>query len=74
MPSNNTGYWGAWAAQSVKFPTLDFSSGHDLMVFRWIDRQIDRQVDRQIDRQGYRQIEMDKLFTVNQKLSKSQKT
>ena len=23
---------GAWAAQLVKGPTLDFSSGHDLMV------------------------------------------
>ena len=23
---------GAWVAQSVKHPTLDFSSGHDLMV------------------------------------------
>ena len=25
-------YWSAWMAQSVKRPTLDFSSGHDLMV------------------------------------------
>ena len=24
--------WGAWVAQSVKHPTLGFSSGHDLMV------------------------------------------
>ena len=24
--------WGAWVAQSVKCPTLDFSSGHDLRV------------------------------------------
>ena len=23
---------GAWVAQSVKRPTLDFGSGHDLMV------------------------------------------
>ena len=23
---------GAWVAQSVKLPTLDFDSGHDLMV------------------------------------------
>ena len=23
---------GAWVAQSAKHPTLDFSSGHDLMV------------------------------------------
>ena len=25
---------GTWVAQSVKHPTLDFSSGHDLMVVR----------------------------------------
>ena len=25
-------YRGAWVAQSVKLPTLDFGSGHDLMV------------------------------------------
>ena len=25
-------YWGTWLAQSVKHPTLDISSGHDLMV------------------------------------------
>ena len=25
-------FWGAWVAQSVKRPTLDFGSGHDLMV------------------------------------------
>ena len=24
--------WGPWVAQSVERPTLDFSSGHDLMV------------------------------------------
>ena len=24
--------WGAWVAQSVKRPTLDFGSGHDLTV------------------------------------------
>ena len=24
--------WGAWVAQSVKHPTLDFGSGHDLIV------------------------------------------
>ena len=24
--------WGAWMAQSVKHPTPDFSSGHDLTV------------------------------------------
>ena len=24
--------WGAWVAQSVKYPTLDFGSGHDLTV------------------------------------------
>ena len=24
--------WGAWVAQSVKCPSLDFGSGHDLMV------------------------------------------
>ena len=24
--------WGAWVAQSVKHPTLDFGLGHDLMV------------------------------------------
>ena len=30
--------WGAWVAQLVKCLTLDFSSGHDLMVWefeRW---------------------------------------
>ena len=26
--------WGAWMAQSVKCPTLDFVSGHDLRVLR----------------------------------------
>ena len=25
-------FWGAWMAQSVKNPTLDFSSGYDLKV------------------------------------------
>ena len=24
--------WGAWVAQSVKHPTLNFGSGHDLTV------------------------------------------
>ena len=24
--------WGAWVAQLVKHPTLDFGSGHDLIV------------------------------------------
>ena len=24
--------WGTWVAQSVKWPTLDFGSGHDLLV------------------------------------------
>ena len=24
--------WGAWVAQSVEHPTLDFGSGHDLTV------------------------------------------
>lgn len=26
--------WGAWAAQQVKCPTVEFSSGHDLLVVR----------------------------------------
>ena len=26
------GFWGAWAAQSVKHLTLDFGSDHDFMV------------------------------------------
>ena len=26
------GLWGAWVARSVKFPTLDFSAGHDLTI------------------------------------------
>ena len=26
--------WGAWVAQSVKRPTLDFGSGHGLTVVR----------------------------------------
>ena len=25
-------FWGAWVAQSVERPTLDFGSGRDLMV------------------------------------------
>ena len=25
--------WGSWVAQSVKRQTLDFGSGHDLMVY-----------------------------------------
>lgn len=25
---------GAWVSQSVKHPTLDFSSGHDLRIVR----------------------------------------
>ena len=28
-------HWGTWVAQSVKCPTLNFSSGHDLRVVRW---------------------------------------
>ena len=24
--------WGAWVAESVKHPTLDFGSGHDFTV------------------------------------------
>ena len=24
--------WGTWVAQSVRHPTIDFSSGHDLTV------------------------------------------
>ena len=26
--------WGTWVAQSVKHPTLNFGSGHDLRVMR----------------------------------------
>ena len=26
--------WGAWVAQSVRHPPLDFNSGHDLRVMR----------------------------------------
>ena len=26
---------GAWVAQSVKYPTLDFSSGHHLMICKF---------------------------------------
>ena len=29
------GHGGAWVAQSVKQPTPDFASGHDLRVVRW---------------------------------------
>ena len=28
----NSPSWGTWLAQSVKHPTLDFGSGHDLRV------------------------------------------
>ena len=28
-------YQGAWVAQLVKHPTLDFGSGHDLMVHKF---------------------------------------
>ena len=28
------GFWGIWVPRSVKCPTLDFSSGHDLRVVR----------------------------------------
>ena len=27
-------FWGTWVAQSVKLPTLDFGSDHDLTVRR----------------------------------------
>ena len=27
---NDAEFWGAWVARSVKHPTLDFGSGHDL--------------------------------------------
>ena len=30
--SQNKEYWGAWVAQLVEHPTIDFSSGHDLTV------------------------------------------
>ena len=30
--NNNNNNKGAWVAQSVKGPTLDFDSGHDLTV------------------------------------------
>ena len=30
--------WGDWVAQSVKQPTLDFGSGHDLMVHEFEPR------------------------------------
>ena len=29
---------GAWVAQSIKQPTLDFTSGYDLGVVRWIPK------------------------------------
>ena len=32
VPHKSTGCWGTWVAQSVKHPTLDLSSGHDLTV------------------------------------------
>jgi len=35
LMSNRTFFWGAWVAWSVKRPTLDFGSGHDLGVVRW---------------------------------------
>ena len=28
-------FQGAWVAQLVKHPTLDFGLGHDLIVVRW---------------------------------------
>ena len=36
---------GAWVAQSVKHPILDFSSGHDLMV-REVELYIGLQANR----------------------------
>ena len=27
--------WGAWMAQLIKCPTLNFGSGHDLTVMGW---------------------------------------
>ena len=32
--ATQSGFKGTWVAQSVKRPTLDFSSGHDLTVMR----------------------------------------
>ena len=32
MPYIKTNSTGAWKAQSVKYPTLGFGSGHDLMI------------------------------------------
>ena len=29
QPLKGTKYWGAWVAQPMKCPTLDFGSGHD---------------------------------------------
>ena len=31
----NIKIWGAWVAQSVECPTLDFSSAHGFMVMGW---------------------------------------
>ena len=31
----DTKSWGTWVGQSVKHPTLDFSSGHSLMVLEF---------------------------------------
>ena len=38
--------WGAWVAQSVKRPTLDFGSGHDLMVCE-IEPRVTLCIDRE---------------------------
>ena len=32
--SGNAEKWGAWVAQSVEHPTLDFGSGHDLRLVK----------------------------------------
>ena len=32
--ANNVFSWGTWVTQSVKRPTLDFSSGHDFTIVR----------------------------------------
>ena len=32
QPHRKMKFWGAWVAQSIKHLTLDFSSGHDLVV------------------------------------------
>ena len=34
LPLKKITYMGAWVAYSVKYPTLDFGSGHDLRVVR----------------------------------------